>query len=267
MLHQDGDPYAFRLFSAVQNSTLPTGPDTQGQWIQYAESASGEGVSNSTGVAIEPSIVVNSADDEFIAWADDRTGIYQIYVAEHTSSGWQEIDGSAEGGGISEASVNSTQPSIMLNAAGQPEVVWTETNKAPPIFSCAILTLPPTPRAAGKPIGSSLCPSGGTSNTGGASNAQIVNTASGPVVAWLNSNSGATNVYVREFNGTTWATLGREFRADGRWNLQIRNAVTPGFLASGKPMAPNSPSPGQRSARPPAIQFICCNTRDRVGQP
>ena len=30
-----GDPWAFPQLPAVQNSTLPTGPTSQGQWIQY----------------------------------------------------------------------------------------------------------------------------------------------------------------------------------------------------------------------------------------
>jgi parallel beta-helix repeat protein len=56
-------------------------------------------------------------------------------------------------------------------------------------------------------LGTSLS-TGGISNTGAAQDAQIVNTLSGPVVAWLDTSGGVANVFAREFNGTTWVTVG-----------------------------------------------------------
>ena len=35
-----------------------------------------------------------------------------------------------------------------------------------------------------------------------------MNTSAGPVVAWLNTTSGSTNVYVRRFDGANWDALG-----------------------------------------------------------
>ena len=36
-----------------------------------------------------------------------------------------------------------------------------------------------------------------------------MNTSAGPVVAWLDTSSGHANVYVRQFNGTTWVGAGQ----------------------------------------------------------
>ena len=51
-----GGPWFFAQLPSLADlgsvSTLPNGPDSQGQWIQYAESASDGGVSNSGGAAI-----------------------------------------------------------------------------------------------------------------------------------------------------------------------------------------------------------------------
>ena len=49
---------------------------------------------------------------------------------------------------------------------------------------------------------------GGISGTGAADYAQIVETTSGPVVAYLDRSSGAANVYVKEYTGGTWVALG-----------------------------------------------------------
>src|SRR3989442_9368069 len=56
-------------------------------------------------------------------------------------------------------------------------------------------------------LGSSLG-SGGISGTGTADHAVLVNTASGPVVAWLDSAGGVANVFVKRFSGGAWVELG-----------------------------------------------------------
>ena len=56
-------------------------------------------------------------------------------------------------------------------------------------------------------IGTSLG-SGGISGTGKADDATIVETATGPVVAWLDTSGGVANVFVKQFVGGTWIALG-----------------------------------------------------------
>ena len=210
-------PWIFPQLPAVNDlgivSTLPTGPASQGQWVEYANSASGGGLSDTSASAIEPSIVATgsgSTSAEFVAWADDRTGTYEIYVAEHTiAGGWQQLAGSAEGGGISISNVDSRRPSITLDGTGNPVVVWTEISGA----STDIYAARFNPTANGGlggwiALGDSLGAGGGLSNLGTADKAQVVYTATGPVVAWLdNTNSlaaGSTNIYASTFNGTNW---------------------------------------------------------------
>ena len=66
--------------------------------------------------------MVAGASGQFVAWSDSRSGQYEIYVAEHTASGWQQLAGSAQGGGISNTPGAARRPSIALNANGQPVV-------------------------------------------------------------------------------------------------------------------------------------------------
>lgn len=214
------DPWSFPSLPAVQTSTLPTGGDTQGQWIEYAESAAGGGVSNSPDAAIEPSVAVDSSDDEFIAWADDRSGVYQIYVAEHTASGWEQLANSAQGMGISNASVNATQPAIALNSSGEPVVAWTQVSGSSSDIYAAYFN-----GTSWQAMGSSLS-AGGLSNTSNARGAQIVNTSAGITVAWLNTYNTWVNVYVKQFNGTSWNGLAG---SASNYGVSNQEQITPGY--------------------------------------
>ncbi len=76
--------------------------DYRGRWTEYSGSATGGGLSNSPATAIEPSMAAG-VPGQFVAWADARTGTFQIYVALHGNVGWQELADSTHGGGISNA--------------------------------------------------------------------------------------------------------------------------------------------------------------------
>jgi parallel beta-helix repeat protein len=201
------DLWVFPANPVVPAATLPAGTATLGQWVEFGASASGGGVSSSPGTAIDPSIFATgsgAAAVQYVAWADNRDGNYQIYVASDSSSGWAQLDGSAQGGGITNSNNTSLSPSIALDSAGSPVVAWTESG------DIDVAEFNPTAnggQGAWVALGSSLS-TGGISNTGDASNPQIVNTASGPVVAWLDTSSGAANVFAREFNGTSWVLVG-----------------------------------------------------------
>ena len=56
-------------------------------------------------------------------------------------------------------------------------------------------------------LGTSLA-TNGISGTGAADHAEIFETLSGPVVAWLDRSSGTAQVYVRQFDGASWQPLG-----------------------------------------------------------
>src|SRR5207249_1694547 len=111
----------------LAGATLPTGSDARGRWIDFASSASAGGVSSGRAGAIEPSIVIGSGNVKYVAWSDARRGNDEIYVAKYTpGTGWQQLAGSAEEGGVSNALASSRRPSITLGADGNPIVAWSE---------------------------------------------------------------------------------------------------------------------------------------------
>ena len=193
---------------AVQSAaTLPSGATAPGRWTGLSGSALAGGLSNSPAQAVESSVVAG-AGGEYVAWSDSRDGQYEIYVAEHTSSGWVQLSGSAQGGGISDTSGAARRPSITLNAAGEPVVAYTVFNGTSSDIDVAEYDPTANSGAGGwVALGSSLG-SGGISGTGAADDASITETSSGPVVAWLNTSSGIANVFVKQFTGGNWVTLG-----------------------------------------------------------
>ncbi|MFI5378326.1 MAG: right-handed parallel beta-helix repeat-containing protein, partial [Tepidisphaerales bacterium] len=187
--------------------TLNSATDSYGRWVELGQSASNGGVSNSPDSALDPSIATTSTA-QFIAWADNRSGTYEIYVAERAAGAWTQLAGSAQGGGISNTAGNSRRPSITVDGSGNPIVAWTVFNGSSTDIEVA--TYSPTANAGAGgwvAMGSSLG-AGGISGTGAADHAQIVYTAAGPVVAWLDSSGGPANVFVKQFAGGLWSALG-----------------------------------------------------------
>jgi hypothetical protein len=188
-------------------STLPTGPTSGGRWGELAGSASGGGLSNGPGQAIESSIAAGSTGP-YVAWADSRSGQFAIDVARYTGTGWQELAGSAEANGISGPVLSARQPSLTLDQNGNPVVAWVANAGAGDDIAVARYD----PAANGNQggwvsLGNSLAP-GGISGDGLAAQPDIVETPLGPVVAWLDGSSGTTSVYAKVFSGGTWNALG-----------------------------------------------------------
>ncbi len=193
--------------AANSAATLPTGVDEQGRWTALEGSASGGGLSNSPAQAVESSIVTG-ASGQYVAWSDSRDGQYEIYVAEHTAGGWQQLAGSAQGGGISDTAGAARRPSIALDAAGQPVVAYTVFNGTSSDIDVAEYNPSANNGQGGWMALGTSQQAGGISGTGMADDAVIVETANGPVVAWLDSSGGVANIFVKQFVNGAWVALG-----------------------------------------------------------
>ena len=148
-------------------ATLPDGPAEAGRWAGLHGSAWGLGLSGSRSRSIEP-VIVADASGVYAAWADDRDGVFQIYVARHNGSGWEELALSSHGGGVSQTFSNSHLPTIAIDATGQPVVAWTEWNLAgssSDIMAARYNPLANAGQGGWEALGNSLNV-GGISNTG-----------------------------------------------------------------------------------------------------
>ncbi len=99
-------------------------------WVERANSGQGQGVSGNGGVSLQPSLAFDAAGQPVIAWADNSSGNYEIYVRGFNiaANAWVDFAGSGTGGGISQSPTQVSQnPAVQVGAGGNLFVVWQET--------------------------------------------------------------------------------------------------------------------------------------------
>jgi len=99
-----------------------------GPWSPFWGTA-GQDISNSAYDAYAPSLAtVSSLGFCAVAWEQAQPdGTTQIYARRYDHwGGWQELSGSASGGGVSNSPISATDPSLALNVDETPIIAWTE---------------------------------------------------------------------------------------------------------------------------------------------
>ena len=90
-------------------------------------SASGGGISNTSGDSRAPTIYVAPNGKVYVAWYDNTTGDYEIYVRGLTGGTWQEVGlSSASAGGISANAGASSHPIVKTSPGNIPVVAWAD---------------------------------------------------------------------------------------------------------------------------------------------
>jgi Ca2+-binding RTX toxin-like protein len=217
-------------------ATLPRGVNASGRWAELAGSASGRGVSGDLGMSVEPALVMASTGP-VLAWADNRSGSFQIYLAQFANGEWRELGDSAQGGGVSATRGDSRHPSLAIDDQGNPLVAWTET--AGSISEIHVAKYVPS-AAGGAGAWESLGDSRGAkgiSNSGAADDARIIWTANGPVVAWIDRSLGVANVYAKRFVGGVWEELGANAGTVGGISASTYGVSQLAMAASGDQVA------------------------------
>jgi parallel beta-helix repeat protein len=197
----------------VSAASLPSGAAPRGRWSDLFGAASSVGVSGDPALSFE-STIASGPNGTYVAWVDARDGNFEIYVARLSSTGWEALGSSAGAGGISQSTASSRRPQLAIGTDGQPIVAWTEIQGSTAnIFA---RRWDPSAGSGGQwnVLGGSAS-GGGISLTGAADQPRIVNTAAGPIVAWLDRSTGTANIYARRFNGTTWDALGSSVSGTG----------------------------------------------------
>lgn len=93
-------------------------------WVGYSAGSSdytGGGISNNTGNPGEPSLAIDSSGNPMVAWLDNTSGSYEIYLKRWNDSAWVELyTGLVGGTGI----LYTNWPSLAFDSSGSPTVAW-----------------------------------------------------------------------------------------------------------------------------------------------
>ncbi|MFT3789352.1 MAG: hypothetical protein QM770_24760 [Tepidisphaeraceae bacterium] len=181
---------------AARGVSLPVGALPAGRWAEIAGQTAGGALGRTSS---SPVAIVDSLDRRYIAWSDARNGNFDIYVARHDGTSWTALGGSAGNGSAGNGSVSnngsaSTDPSIAIDASGNPVVAWSDGGN---------VYVARYDGSAWVSMGGSNA-GGGIGGAGNATSPKLVSTASGIMVGWLDASTGAARVYVKRFNGTGW---------------------------------------------------------------
>jgi hypothetical protein len=171
-----------------------------------AGSATGGGISNNGGTSRNPSVAVTPDGTPYIAWHDSSDGDYEIYVRRWNGSSWEEVGaGSASGGGISNNSGNSYYPSMAIAPDGRSYVAWEDWSDGNWEIYVRRWN-----GSSWEEVGAGSASGGGISNNGGTSQWPSVGVAPDgrPYVAWQDDSGGNFEIYVRHWNGNSWAEVG-----------------------------------------------------------
>jgi hypothetical protein len=98
-----------------------------------AGSASGGGISYNSGYAFGPSMAIASDGTPYITWRDRSDWPNnQVYVRRWNGASWEEVGaGSASGGGISNNTGSSYNPTIAITPNGTPYIAWEDNADGP----------------------------------------------------------------------------------------------------------------------------------------
>jgi hypothetical protein len=186
---------------------LPSGTAHAGRWADLGGSAVAGGLSGNIGASFAPA-VAHGPGGAVVVWSDSRNGNLDIHAARRTPVAWEELGGSSTGGGISASPAPAYAPSVAIGGDGTIYVAWTQAHAGGRDIHVARFDASAQGGAgAWVALGSSLT-GGGISGTGAATDAKILATGTGPVVAWLDASSGTSQVYVKRFDGAAWQALG-----------------------------------------------------------
>lgn len=200
---------ALIVVAASEAVAGPTAPGANAGWEEIgAGSASGGGISNTTGKSRFSNVAVGPDGMPVVAWLADRSGTYRVYVRRWDGTTWAEMgSGSASDGGISNNVGDWQNPALAIGPDGMPVVAWAGGSN----ISDGDIYVRRWDGTTWAEIGAGSASGGGISHD--PFDSQNPSLAIGPdgipVVAWAKygRNGAYAEVYVRRWDGAAWAEM------------------------------------------------------------
>jgi hypothetical protein len=158
-------------------------------------------VSNTSTASREPSIAVDGGGGIVVAWSEGTPGSTQVYLRRWSGIAWDEIGGSATGGGVSQDPVSATAPAVAIGTGGAPFVA----------FVVAEITNTMQLRywnaSSWAALGATVLPGDNNSGSGAGVPSAALTSLGMPAVAWSES-TGTLNkgqIVVSRWDGSAWS--------------------------------------------------------------
>jgi len=191
----DGTPYAAWHDDSSGDYEVYVRRWSGSNWVPVGTgSASGGGISNNSGTSGAPSIAIAPDGTLYVAWHDDSSGDYEIYVRRWNGSSWVPVGiGSASGAGISDNSGASQHPVVAITPEGTPYVVWWDDSAGDREAYIRRWN-----GSGWEEVGAGSASGGGISDNSGSSRLPWLMIAPDgtPYVAWHDDSSGDYEIYV-----------------------------------------------------------------------
>ncbi|MBM4046986.1 MAG: hypothetical protein FJ279_17930, partial [Planctomycetes bacterium] len=195
-------------------------------------SATGGGVSNKTGLSVQPSVAVGADGNPIVAWVDGwepSVGVaaWAVHVRRWDGAAWSEMGaGSATGGGVSGTSARGTglYPSLAIGRDGNPVVAWHDDSSGDTEIYVRRWN-----GTAWVEMGANSASAGGISNNSGQSSSPslAVGPDGRPLVAWEDGTGGDLEIYVRRWDGSAWATMSARSASGGGISNNTSHSMGP----------------------------------------
>ena len=172
-------------------------------WVEIGGSATGGGISNTSGDSYSPCLAIDQSGNIYVAWWD--LGESEIYLKKWNGTNWTEIGNSASNGGISNAVNTSSYPSLALSSDGSPFVCWQQ--KVGGSYEYEIY-LRYWDGDTWQELGNSAN-GGGISDTGGDARISdlVLDNNDCPIVVWRDTSTDNHEIYLRRWDGSSWIEM------------------------------------------------------------
>lgn len=224
-------------------------PDPNAGWQPVgAGAATGGGISANLGESGWPGMAISPDGRIYVAWHDNSSGNYEIYVKRWNGAGWEEVGThSARLGGISSNAGESRAVSLAVAPNGMPYVAWHDNASGD--FEIYVRCWN---GSAWQEVGAGSATGGGVSNNSGDSRwpSLAIDNGDVPYLAWYDSSGGDYEIYVRRWNGSTWQEVGAGSAMGGGISDNSGNSYLPSIAiaSDGLPYVAwqdETPGPGE----------------------
>jgi hypothetical protein len=168
-------------------------------WVDLGGSGLGGGLSREMSRSVDPVVALDARGNPVVVWScipRPEPGFpinREIYLRRWNGQDWEQLGGSASGGGISRNPGDSTRPSIVVDRAGNPTVLWEDASSGESEIRVCRWS-----GSAWENLGAWPGQRGGLQ----------LDSEGHPVVVWDRHGPGNFEVYLRRWDGRSWVELG-----------------------------------------------------------